>query len=146
MAQQKSPSSDSLLSQLSKCIDLTKMQDHSDTVYITLKRGNFSNLFFLPRLFNCIDFPMTRQVTEQGNKLVPNGSPYCLLRVKSAKKKHRAAVSLQDATGAFQSKFSAIIRKELDGLKKKKKKKVAAKLSRGSNSNLQKAGAKTKST
>jgi hypothetical protein len=55
-------------------------------------------------------------------------------------------VSLQDATGAFQSKFSAIIRKELDGLKKKKKKKVAAKLSRGSNSNLQKAGAKTKST
>ncbi len=92
---------------------------------------------------------MTKKMTDAGeqNKRVPSGPPYCLVRVKSAKKKCRAAVTLQDANGAFQSKFSAIVRKELDGLKKKKKKKIVGKISgKIANLSLHKAGAKTKSS
>ena len=88
---------------------------------------------------------MKKQKTpENKTELVRDGPPHCLIRVKAAKKKFRAILSQDDVTGAFQSQFSAIIRKELDGLKKKTKKKIASKTSGNVTAKPVQMGAKSK--
>jgi hypothetical protein len=77
-------------------------------------------------VFSDTPFNRSKQKTEGGAEktvLTPSGPPHCLIRVKTPKKKFRAIANQADSIGAFQSKFSSIIRKELDGLKKKDKKK-----------------------
>lgn len=89
-----------LLGDFVKCVDKARQSGSSDSVFLTLKRHL--------------------------DRKDPTQKPACLVRLKTRSKKVSSLVQ-KEAVADFSGRLSTVLRGELDGLKKKDKKKARKK-------------------